>query len=87
MVPGSPSFTTIWLVLPGPAALVVVGVSRQVPGLSTRPLLPDAGASTSAMNTCDGVLAASLLIRVMVLLHVGAPLERPRAVWSLALGG
>ena len=86
MVPGSPSCTTIGLVLLGPAALLVVGMSWRVPGLWTRLLLPDAGASTSAMNTCDGVLVASLPMRVVVLLHVEDPLERSRAVWGLALG-
>ena len=85
MVPGSPSCTTIGLVLLGPAALLVVGMSWWVLGLSTRPLLPDAGASTSAINTCDGVLVASLPVRVVVLLHAEDPLEGSRKVRGLAL--
>ena len=85
MVPGSPSCTTIGLVLLGPAALLLVGMSWWVPGLSTRPLLPDAGASTSAINTCDGVLVASLPMRVVLFLHVEDPLEGSRKVRGLAL--
>src|ERR1041384_8090368 len=50
MDPGAPSFTTIWLVLPGPIALLVVGASWHVLESPACPLPPGVGASTSARS-------------------------------------
>ena len=54
-----------------PGALLDDGASWRVFELLFCPLPPGAGSSTSAMNTCDGVLTAFLHARVVRLFHAG----------------
>ena len=87
MDPGSPSCTTNRVALPVPVPLLVVGALLRMVESSGCPLPPIGSSLTSAMNTCDGALAASLPISEMVLLPVWIPLEQPGPERGSVLGG